>query len=756
VSTSVHLDPGSTRRTTRLYFNGSSRVALTCIFSSIVCACALCYLLRVDRLDLHVPFSYWGDALYFDSWVKGLMSGNWPWQNPQLGMPFGADWRDFPVTLTIEAILVRVFAVFTSSPGLVLNLIWLLGTTACAGIAAYCLQRLGIHKWVAGSLSILYALQPFTFYRGVAHFNLLFYLVPLLATGAIEIAAGRIPVSQSDKGATVSPLPARLIGAFRSIPAYLYLACFAQGISYIYNSFFACILFAVAALLAYAVSHRKSGLFAGALAIFVVGCAAATSLAPSLAYWANHGNNPAMAYKSPVQAEIYGLKLRHLFTPIPGNPFPPLHYIQTKLDNAGFTGDYENATSRLGTIGSVGLLFLFAWTLVSCLEKRSGDDHSFTILGACATLALTCLLLATVGGFGALFNVFVSPDIRCYNRVVVFIDFFALTAVGLLLTGAAAWWLRRNWPKAAFAAVLTVLVAFGVLDQAVTAAYRDAAPRETQFRLDAAFVRSVESILPRNASVFQLPDTNFPLDPGAFHMLPYDQSRAYLHSDSLRWSWGGLTGREPGNWTHQIASLPVKDMLASLSAAGFSAIWIDRFGYAPGASPERQIAAALNTQVVERSDARIAFYDLRGYPQLTASKQSGDIQLTKEYALHPVEITYPSGFYAEERNDRVTWRWSLQNAVIQLHNNLPQTRTVKLQMILQTGRKQPDAMLISAAGQSQKIDANIDGVPYVRTIRLSPGQTIDVSFHCECNPIQIPSGELRRIYFGIINPNLVE
>ncbi|MDQ2843058.1 MAG: hypothetical protein M3Y72_18870 [Acidobacteriota bacterium] len=711
------------------------------------------------RLHLHVPFTYWGDALYFDTWVKGLMEGNWPWHNARIGMPFGADWRDFPVTLTLEALAVRILALFTSSPGLILNLIWLLGTAACAGFATYGLQRLGVQRWIAGSLGIVYALQPFTFYRGVGHFNLMFYLVPLLATGAIEIAVSRIPQSQNfPRTASVTAAwPKRLIGILRITPPYLYLACFAQGLSYIYNSFFAVVLFAVAALLAYAVSRRKSSLVAGFVVIALTCGVVSITLAPTLLYRAKHGTNPEMAYKSAVQGEIYGLKLRHLFTPIPGNPLPPLHYIQKKLDSAGFTDDNENATSRLGTLGGLGLLFLLAWVLYSCLRKPSTDDRSTSILGACSALALTCLLLATVGGFGSLFNVFVAPDIRCYNRVVVFIDFFAITAVGLLLTRAWVWSQRRNWPKPIVMGVLGLLVVFGVSDQAVTTTYLDHVPREQQFKLDAAFVKSVESILPRNASVFQLPFTEFPADGGTVQMLGYDHSRAYLHSHTLRWSWGGMSGREAGEWVRDTSRLPVREMLTRLSAAGFSGIWVDRFGYNPGTSPELKIAAELGEQGTQRSDSRIAFYDLRPYTEyLRKTNTPGEIHLLQEYASHPVEVTFPVGFYGEERNDKQTWRWCSRHGVMQFHNPVAQPRTVRLAMTLQTGWSEPYTIVISAEGKTDAIKVTTNTALYARKLLLQPGQTVSVSFDCNCKPVNAPPGESRNLYFALIDPKISE
>ena len=719
-----------------------------CILSAIVCAIALCIVLRVYRLNLHVPFTYWGDALYFDAWVKGLMQGHLPWHHPRLGAPFGADWRDFPINLTIEALVVRVLAIFTSSSGLVLNLLWMLSLAMCAGLATYALQRLGIERWTAASLGVIYALQPFAFYRGVAHLNLVFYLVPLLATGAIEIAAGRLPHSQKHEPRPGRSGLRRLIAIFPGIPLYLVLACVAQGFSYIYNAFFSVVIFTVAALIAFIVFRRRSLLITGLIATFIICSTTLINLTPSVIYWTEHGRNPAMAYKTPVDAETYGLKLRHLLTPVPDNPLPPLRYIEKKLDNAGFTGENENAMSKLGTIGSIGLLFLLGSALVFCLHPSIQSELYGRVLGACSALTLACLLLATVGGFGTFFNVFVAPDIRCYDRIVVFVDFFAITAVGLLLTRAFTRLDHLKWSKLVPVGALAVLVVFGVSDQAVTATYRDNIPRESQFGSDASFVRAIESTLPRGASVFQLPFTDFPAEGPPFRMREYDQSRPYLCSDTLRWSWGGISGREAGEWARQTSALPVKEMLANLSAAGFSGLWIDRFGYAPGTSPEREIAVELGSRPLLRSDGRIAFYNLSAYRErLRTSSMLGNAT-----GKH-VEVTFLQGFYGEERNGSHIRRWCSQHDLMLIHNGLPQSRTVKLMMTLQTNGAK-EILTISSMGRSETI--KIAGQKaYTRTLELPARGSASVFFDCKGGPINAPA-DPRSVYFGLIDPRVVE
>ena len=52
-------------------------------------------------------------------------------------------------------------------------------------------------------------------------------------------------------------------------------------------------------------------------------------------------------------------------------------------------------------------------------------------------LNATALLYGTVGGFGTIFALFVSPQLRSLNRISVFIAFLSLAAVAACLD---RWW----------------------------------------------------------------------------------------------------------------------------------------------------------------------------------------------------------------------------------------------------------------------------------------------------------------------------
>src|SRR5262245_50133705 len=69
----------------------------TCVASAVLCAVLLTVVLKLYQADLSVPLMYLGDAVVFLARAKAILQGDWIRHNTRLGMPFGADYRDFPL-----------------------------------------------------------------------------------------------------------------------------------------------------------------------------------------------------------------------------------------------------------------------------------------------------------------------------------------------------------------------------------------------------------------------------------------------------------------------------------------------------------------------------------------------------------------------------------------------------------------------------------------------------------------------------------
>src|SRR5262249_52518846 len=146
-----------------------------------------------------------------------------------------------------------------------------------------------------------------------------------------------------------------------------------------------------------------------------------------------NGANPEAVARRPSEAETLALKVDNLLFPMPG------HRLQ-KFIHLPYTDGYDFGTN-VGIMGGLGFLivlgkFLFEGRISSpyhgtlSIVRGSSSPHLHVCLGI---LLIACLLLATTGGFGYLFSWLMTPWIRCYYRISIFIAFLSLFGLVIVL-----------------------------------------------------------------------------------------------------------------------------------------------------------------------------------------------------------------------------------------------------------------------------------------------------------------------------------
>ena len=152
---------------------------------------------------------------------------------------------------------------------------------------------------------------------------------------------------------------------------------------------------------------------------------------------------------------------------------------------------------------------------------------------------------------------------------------------------------------------------------------------------DAQFVGRIERALPDDASVFELPYRYFPEAPQNGTLGPYDLVRPYLHSDSLRWSFGGMLGRD-ADWQASTAVLPARRMLDRVAAVGFDGLGVRPREHVPRRSA---VASTTSRRFWARSPRSVgtsgsAFWDLRRYQRALRERLGADgVRDLRERAL---------------------------------------------------------------------------------------------------------------------------
>ena len=79
--------------------------------------------------------------------------------------------------------------------------------------------------------------------------------------------------------------------------------------------------------------------------------------------------------------------------------------------------------------------------------------------------------------------------------------------------------------------------------------------------------------------IYQLPYHEYPEGGAVNDMNDYDLWIGFIHSKTLRWSYGGVVGRDADNWLSTVNNDDVPKMLKTVREKGFAGIYIDRRAY---------------------------------------------------------------------------------------------------------------------------------------------------------------------------------
>jgi phosphoglycerol transferase len=572
---------------------------VACILSILLMAWAF----RLWRADLAIPFCYEGDAVLYQMLTKTLAENDWVLHNDRLGAPAGLDMHDFPFSDSLHFFFLQILARLTDSVPVAINLYYLALFPLTTLISLFVMRRLGLSYGVSVVLALLYAFLPYRLLRSEHHLCLVaYYLVPLMVWVSLRIYRGENLLVKSGPHGTTG----RGLSIWRMAGLVLFGLIFASAGAY--YAFFACWFLAVAGTAA-AVGRRawyplrNVVLLAGALAVGV-----GLNVLPMFLYRLDHGRNGAAVVRYAVGADILALRLNQLLLPVPGHRVSALARLTEKCNSGLPCYVNENAASTLGAIGAVGLILMLARLLF-----RRERFSALSLWDGLSILTVFALLLATSGGLGPLLSYQGLAWIRGYNRISVYVAFFALVAVGLALDPLAGRYVQSARARLAWIVALSAMLIGGFLDLVPRRSEPDYVAVRERFERDAAFVAEIESAMPQGALVAQLPYLAFVESLPAARMQLYDHGRAYLHSRSLRWTYGAMQGRECDRWQRAVLAKPPEEMVRELAAAGFSGIYVDRFGYADGGVElEAGLRRTLGGPCLVSSDGRFAFYAMTG------------------------------------------------------------------------------------------------------------------------------------------------
>lgn len=570
---------------------------------TIMTTLLLMYFYGVQNMDFSIPFGYDGtDTMSSLVTAKMVSDTGWNLGTDRLAAPYHYDnSSDIIAGLhNADVLTMKFFVTIFGSDEIAkaVNLTFITAFYFIAWIAYFVLRKMRLKEWVAAGGALTYAFLPFIFFRNIEHLVLsCYYFVPLLVLLCMWIYEDE-RFLRLDRG---------FFKYKRNLAAIFFCLCIASsGIAY--WQFFGCFFLCATALInvvktkEYRYIRQSLLCVAGIVFFMLLGC-----MPELVGLLTGSGMGTPGRLRSMPDAEYYCLKMIQLVMPVRGHGIP---YLQSRIDEYNTTAPLvtENVSAYLGIMGIIGLITLF---LMLFRKKSDSDSAGYKRLAALSELNLCGILFGTLGGFGTIFFVFVSQTIRGYNRISVYIAFFCIAAVCIMVNEWSAR-IARKGLRTALAVGFSLFVLLGIWEQnpRIEIPYGE---NYDKWNNDKAFVARIEETAGEGTMIYQLPYIQYPEGGMLNDMADSELFVGYIHSDTLKWSFGIVKETEENAWNMAIAALPAAQQVEQLRSKGFGGIYINRKGYADSAwqTVERELSVYLNEEPLVSENGTLSYFSIR-------------------------------------------------------------------------------------------------------------------------------------------------
>lgn len=695
---------------------------------------AVCLLLNVFQRDLNIPFEYGHDAFLVTVPIKTMVEEGWWYESSHLGAPMKMEFYDYPSSPNLHIAILKVLSLFESNAFRLVNYYFLLSfpLIALCSLAAFKAWRLGV--WPSVVLTLLFTLSPYHFWRGIAHLWLgVYFTVPL----AMILIAWLV---QDRAGFLVDGERGRWRSRFFSRSSLLAIGiCASLGFDFPYYPIFAAFLLMVMGpFVAYRLSSWRPMVRAVGLT-GLIACFFVANLLPNLIYRVQHGKNYSetlATIRHWSHAEMFGLKIAPMLLAAENHPIKSWDRKRQKYLEG--TVAYSSGSSQaLGSTAAVGFLALVGWLLI---RQNRGRKESDLVMDSMSVMNIACLLLATVGGFSAIANLLSVGVLRGYDRISIFIMFFALVPIAIGMMRWQHWAQASTVRRVSYAACLILIAGIGMFEQSRYC--RMPGPTQiAEYNSDKSFVDMITRDTGTTGRVFQYPVQNFLSQAGpAIRWDPYTHFRGYAHSSTLTWSFGAVVGRAPAQVQNWIDALPPAQAVETLALMDFGGIYVDRKLYDDqGAKFEAALKATLKREPEVSEDGRLCYFSLKDYTAALSTKYSAEeLAARRDAAQHPLIAEWDS-IDAEEVYPNERFRWCQgKSARLCLINLGKAAKSLQVKFAVATSQDPEAQLTVSGLGPTEKLPIGTTPKLVERTLVVPPG-THYVTFASDAKPLITPA-----------------
>jgi phosphoglycerol transferase len=529
---------------------------------------------------------YEGDSFFSLAVIQGFIDGG-IFEIARSGYPFGSSLADFPCWDSVPKLIFVFLSKFSNTSFQILNAFILISFVFNFISCFFVLRSFKINTSLAFLASLLFNFLPYHFMRFHHITYLLYVSIPVYFYTSLKLYAY---VDEEDWQSWCNEN--------KLLFSLIVLSAFSGA----YYAFFGVIIILTAGISASLSKVSYKPLQRSACYILLILATVLVNMLPSLINNVNKGKNQEIAIRSFAESENNGLKLSQLVLPNIAHRIEGFQKVSSEYHTkVPLINEYAVS---LGVFGSLGFLSLIG--LIFFMQTGRKLDSRLLIL---SILTFTMFLTATVAGFSVLFSMLVTPLIRGWCRISIFIGFASITAMCILME---MYFKDRLSPKLLNLCCVAVGL-IGFLDQTPSEKFMSEHQNKIKqkFTADQKFIQSIEAIVPPGSPIFQYPYIIFP-EGGT-----YEPMIGLIHSKSLRWNFGAVRGREGDAFYRALDKESLNKQLDVIKKLGFQGIYIDKGFYKDGGQEIVQKYSLLlgKNPDVASDDGRIVFFKLKDVPQ---------------------------------------------------------------------------------------------------------------------------------------------
>lgn len=506
-----------------------------------------------------------------------LWSDGSPLGNNTLGYPWGMNLGYYPTTDILQNATAGMLGEISGNIFLGMNLVWALSFPATAVASLWVLQLTGLRGWPAAIGALALTTVPYHWYR-LDHIYLGTMYSAVIGVGiALLVGSGRAEKALARRRALM-PWLAMLGLAGIVATSGIYYACFTILLAF------------VAVVMRFARGAPWRALAFAATPGAAVAALTAVALIPSTVFSVSHPPLEAVAERYPVESVQYSGALAFTLLPAPTSLVPGFGPVNEWV--AGAIGEAVRAPSSgvlwLANSGSIFTIVAMAFCCIGGLAIARRGAHSFRDArpadsaepispGLVIALSLVALLFFVPWGLNFLFALVVTPQLRGWDRLVPVL-------FTLLFVAAGVTWRRLGVPQhgriVAVVAVVALLVLVGDSVLPYRTYFASASANGRQFtEAGRAYAADLNTSVPGQCGVLQLPFMGYPEVPPSQEMSAYEHLWPALTNAQKSWSFGAMKGTVDSQWLQGLESSIDSDAIEHLREGGFCAIHVDARGY---------------------------------------------------------------------------------------------------------------------------------------------------------------------------------